>query len=199
MKTKFFTGTGDKGKVVIGKQKLAKNAPLFEMLGMLDEVNAWVGLARVRLQPASARKRRTPKSRRAPLSLGTFLSNIQELLFIAQADVAARGLEYPRKILIIPEHIKHLEAIISLVDNILPPLTSFVVPGGTERAAVLDLARTRARALERFAVGALGRCEETADMLQFLNRLSSVLFALARYENYRGGVREQKPSYKLAA
>jgi cob(I)alamin adenosyltransferase len=150
------------------------------------------------LQRDTGRKRRTPKVRRAPLSMGTFLANVQELLFIAQADVAARGLGYPRKIVIAREHILYLEAVIGHVDHILPALTSFVVPGGTERAAVLDLARTRARALERFAVGALGRRAETADMLQFLNRLSSVLFALARYDNYRAGVREQVPSYKLA-
>jgi cob(I)alamin adenosyltransferase len=197
MKTKFYTGTGDKGKVIIGKQKLAKNAPLFEMLGQMDEVNAWIGLARVRLQRRVGRKRRTPKRRRAPLSLGTFLENIQELMFVAQADVAARGLEYPRKIVIGLEHVKYLEEVIGYVDNILPPITSFVIPGGTERAAILDLARTRARTLERFAVGALGKRPETADMLQFLNRLSSVLFALARYENYRAGVHEQKPSYKI--
>ncbi len=197
MNTKFFTGTGDKGKVVIGKQKLAKNAPLFEMLGLLDEVNAWVGLARVRLQKQTGRKRRTPKTKRAPLSMGTFLANMQELMFIAQADIAARGLGYPRKIVVTPAHIKYLEEIIGYVDNILPPITSFVMSGGSERAAFLDLARTRARTLERFAVGALGRRTETADMLQFLNRLSSTLFALARYENYKAGVPEQKPSYKL--
>lgn len=181
MKTPFYTGSGDDGVVRVGTKEHSKGGPLFEALGHLDTTNTLVGWAKV-----------------ASTGFVTeACSAIQELLFVAQAEVAALGFGNEPKYRIREGHITHLEQIIAYVDERTPELHAFIIPGGTELAARLDVARTAARTLERSAVRASrdGAEHLSPEVLKFMNRLSSVLFALARLANHEAGVEEEHPSY----
>jgi len=183
--TKFFTKKGDKGTSLLGKCEIPKDDAFFHLLGGLDELNSWLGLARASVN--GSRKLR---------GISDQISDIQEELFVAQAEVAALGMGLKPKIKISAGHIKKLEDIIGLIDADLPPLIKFIIPGATEPSAFLDLARTMARKVERAAKTYSKEKKLSPDFMKFSNRLSSVLFALARYVNYRLGVKEEHPKYK---
>ncbi len=195
MRTIFFTGKGDRGTSRLGRRPMPKDDPLFELLGSLDRLNSWLGLCRVEAQHAVPKK-----NRKGTVSVAAVLLGIQEALFIVQAEVAAGALASrrvgrpPRATRITAAHTAFLEDAIRDIDRTLPPLRKFVIPGGSELAARLDVARTYARDAERAAVR-YHRRRLTPELLTFLNRLSSVLFALARYVNHRAHVRERHPTY----
>lgn len=190
MKTIFFTGAGDKGSSEVGGKKFSKDGPAFELLGGLDELNSFVGFAR-----AEAKKARENKGES---SVERDLKRLQELLFIAQAEVAALAFHHRSAELqkIKKEHIDYLEERIGALDGILPPLTAFVVPGEDELSARIDIARTAARRTERLAVKTKDELSLSPEFLRFFNRLSSVLFALARYASHERGMQEENPKYK---
>lgn len=121
---------------------------------------------------------------------------IQEALFRAQAQIGSLAFDVERpKTVVHGKHTRVLEKLIADIDGVVPKLTTFVVPGGSELSARLDVARTLARRLERTAV-AVHRSKPLPDeLLEFLNRLSSALFALARYANVVQGVPEEPPAY----
>lgn len=184
MRTLFFTGRGDKGKSEVGGRAFSKGDPVFELLGGLDELNSFVGLARAEAKGRS--------------DVAPALKRIQEVLFIAQAETAARAFkhrsaEFQR---IAPVNVEELERMVAAIDASLPPLTAFVIPGEDELSARLDLARTAARRVEREAVRNESGLALTPDFLRFLNRLSSALFALARAASHQAGVTEENPRYK---
>ena len=184
MKTVFYTGKGDDGKSRIGKKLMCKDNPLIGILGQLDGLNSWLGFARVEAERSAKTRKLAPP-----------ILEIQELIFIVQAEVAALGfgLKVSRKIS--KGDLAALERIILTADREIPPITKFIVPGESELSARLDVARTEARALERAAV-ASKKPKLSSDVLAFLNRLSSALFALARLANVRRGRRERHPSYQ---
>ena len=184
MKTLFYTGKGDGGKSQVGKKKISKAAPMLELLGSLDELNSLAGWARAAAKPKTA-------------AIEKNILRLQEILFIVQAEVAASALGFPKpKNTVSGNQVGELEKIIQGVDKILPPLKNFVIPGGSELAARLDVVRTAARRTERMAVR-LGenRQKISADILKLLNRLSSVFFALARYANHLEKIKEKHPRY----
>ena len=84
-----------------------------------------------------------------------------------------------------------------MIDKELPPIKSFIIPGGTELSAMLDVARTVARGAERqvVAVAESGDIKLQSTTLAYLNRLSSLLYALARLVNHRAGIVDRKPTY----
>ncbi|MDI6821160.1 MAG: ATP:cob(I)alamin adenosyltransferase, partial [Patescibacteria group bacterium] len=90
---------------------------------------------------------------------------------------------------------KALENLIGVIDKITPPLKKFIIPGGSELSARLDVARVFARDLERDAVRFSKSLSISKELLQFFNRLSSALFALARYTNFKLGITEEHPTY----
>ena len=182
MKTKFFTGQGDKGQSAFGKKKLPKDDVLFDVLGNLDELNSWTGLCRV----AASR------------DIALILRDIQETLFMVQADVAAIGFGYKTEGFRekIGRRTVELEKVIGQIDKKLPAIKKFILPGGSELSARLDVARVIARRAERAAVMFHNNKKKLPpELLQFLNRLSSVFFALARYANYAKKVKEENPRY----
>ena len=91
-----------------------------------------------------------------------------------------------------------MESIIDSIEHELPPIKTFFISGGTELAALLDVCRTLARKAERRAVAAVDVKEIALDpaTLAFLNRLSSLMYALARLTNHKSGINEQPPTYK---
>lgn len=191
MNTPFFTGRGDGGESAYGNRRLRKDDALFALLGDLDELNSWVGFCR-----AAASGLPTGKGTAVPVAEA--LRDIQDALFTAQAEVAEAGFGYasrePKRIT--PAHTQALERTIEAIDIKLPRLANFVLPGGSDLAARLDLARTVARRMERAAVAFSVKQPLSAELLRFLNRLSSALFALARYANLLGGAMEEHPDYR---
>ncbi|MBI2023513.1 cob(I)yrinic acid a,c-diamide adenosyltransferase [Candidatus Giovannonibacteria bacterium] len=185
MRTIFFTGKGDEGESYVGDHKTPKDDILFYVLGSLDELNSWLGFCRAEAERSKV------------LDTHLALKNIQETLFIAQAEIYA-GFDEDAAIKvkrITPEKVAFLEEIIKKVDGTLPKINKFIIPGGSELAARLDVARALARRAERLAVS-LGRERGVSpDLLRYLNRLSSALFALARFVNFKTNFKEDNPTY----
>jgi len=190
MKTIFFTGFGDKGSSEVGGKKFSKDEQVFELLGSLDELNSFIGFAR-----ANAKKIKDSGEKN---SIQDSLKRLQELLFIAQAEVAALAFHHRSAELkkIKKEHVEYLEETITGIDAILPPLNAFIISGEDELSACVDIARTAARRTERIAVKTSDELSLSPEFLQFFNRLSSVLFALARYASHEQKIKEDHPKYK---
>ncbi len=183
----LYTGSGDKGDMgIFGcDQRISKSSAVAEALGSLDEINSFLGLCKVKAKESDLifpQKEKTFES---------FIHNLQEGLFLAQAELAGADKQVDK------EKILQMEKMIEVVEKGLPSITSFFVAGGTELASLFDFARTIARRAERRLVEVKeeGKREIHEDTLTFLNRLSSVLYALARWVNYQSGVKEEKPEY----
>lgn len=175
----LFTGKGDGGtsKTLRGeKERIAKSSAIFEALGTLDELNSFVGLVKVRAH--------------SYVLVRDILGELQEALFVVQAEVAGAE-KY-----ISEETVMRVGNIVNAIEKELPPITKFTVSGGTELSALLDVARTIARRTERRIIAATETgVSVSASTRAFLNRLSSLLFALARLSNDRAGVVEVAPHY----
>ena len=174
---RIYTRTGDAGRTRLATGELvSKTALRVEAYGAVDEANAAVGLARLHTQ--------------ADATLDPMLARVQNELFDLGADLATpeRPGEAAGSVLrILDSQVERLEREIDELNGALPPLASFVLPGGTPAAAALHLARTVCRRAERRAV-ALEEAGEAvgAPALKYLNRLSDLLFVAARWANDRG-------------
>ena len=188
MRTKFFTGKGDAGESDVDGRKISKLNPAVQFLGALDELNSWVGFVK-----AGAKL----FVKTGKIEVAAELHQIQESLFVIQAETAKNAFGYEKGPVLGEEKVKELEALIAVIDAELPPLKKFVIPGGSELSARLDLARAMARRTERNAkeYGEKDGVVLSPVIFQYLNRLSSVLFALARYANYMLGEKEEHPKY----
>ncbi|MFA6414532.1 MAG: cob(I)yrinic acid a,c-diamide adenosyltransferase [Candidatus Paceibacterota bacterium] len=176
----LYTGKGDKGTTTVfgcDQQRISKSSELPEALGALDELNAFLGFVKVR-------------STHEPRIAGA-VREAQETLFIIQAEVAGA----PKRVG--ERAVKNIEEIVNAIEKEIPPLKGFSIAGGTELSALLDTARTLARRAERrvIAVKELSLRELAPETLAYLNRLSSLLFALARLANHLAGVAEETPKY----
>ncbi|MFA5022704.1 MAG: cob(I)yrinic acid a,c-diamide adenosyltransferase [Candidatus Paceibacterota bacterium] len=188
----LYTGKGDKGqtKLYHCDQRLSKSSQIAEALGTLDEINSLLGWCKTKAERGEALS--LPKASPRGATFFSILEETQNNLFSVQAELAGA----PKKLS--PTVVKKAEAIIKVIDKELPPIKSFIIPGGTELSAMLDVARTVARRAERQAVAVVeaGDIKLSLSTLAFLNRLSSLLYALARLVNHRAGIKEKKPSYK---
>jgi cob(I)alamin adenosyltransferase len=177
---KIYTRMGDAGDTgLIDGSRVGKDDPRVAAYGDVDELSAVIGLARSQAEPPTAE----------------LLHAIQKDLFAVGAQLAdPQALVGARKekAAVTPAQVAALEQAIDAHEAGLPPLQAFILPGGVLPAAVLHLARTVCRRAER-AVVALGR-RETVDPLvvAYLNRLSDLLFVLARHANHRAGVAEER-------
>ncbi len=174
----IYTRTGDGGDTgLFGNRRVPKDHARIDAYGTIDELNAWVGV--VRSEPL------------AP-DFDAQLTAVQQTLFEIGADLAAEGgrASLPR----VEPAIGELERWIDASEAELPPLRSFVLPGGSRLAALLHVARTVARRAERrywTAVREAGDDAAVAIPLPigvYLNRLSDLLFSWARRANRRAGV-----------
>jgi cob(I)alamin adenosyltransferase len=174
---RIYTRTGDDGSTRLATgQKVSKADLRVEAYGAVDETNACLGLARLHTA--------------ADAVLDPMLARVQNELFDLGADLStpAKPDEADGFVLrILDSQVKRLEDEIDELNSVLPPLASFVLPGGTPAAAALHLARTVCRRAEREAVR-LGEAGEpvSGPALRYLNRLSDVLFVAARFANDRG-------------
>ncbi len=188
MKTKFFTGEGDKGESRVNNRSVSKSSALVDFLGGLDELNSWLGLCR-------AASEKSLEVKPLKVDVVEVFKKIQNSLFIIQAEAAAQGFGYSKSPKIDEEKTRELEEVITKIDGFLPKIEKFVIVGGTELSARLDIARAVARRVERLAKKYSEENPLSEPLLKFLNRLSSVLFALARYVNYASGIAEEHPTY----
>jgi cob(I)alamin adenosyltransferase len=185
----LYTKKGDQGKTSIFgcDQKLSKSSIIAEALGSLDEANSFLGIVKAKLA-----ERNITLFSVGPERAADIIQEMQENLFIAQAEVA--GAEK----MVDEEKIKEAEDLINAIEKEIPPINSFIISGVSIESAELDFARTLVRQAERrvVAVSEEGLVKISAHTFAYLNRLSSLLFALARLSAYKSGINEQSPSYK---
>lgn len=167
---KIYTRTGDAGETsLFGGKRVSKNDPRIEAYGTVDELNAFVGAARASWSQSP---------------IDEELAAVQSDLFDAGAQLASPGSS--RFAGVDPARIESLERAIDRMESDLAPLKSFILPGGSQAAAQLHIARTICRRAERLVV-ALDD-ESLATTLRYLNRLSDYLFVAARFANHRHNV-----------
>lgn len=182
--TRVYTKTGDAGETsLVDGSRVSKAHERVAAYGDVDELNSLLGLARVGLADAQL----------ADAQLDAALGKIQNELFIVGADLASPlTIQVPR---VDETHIAELEQLIDSLLEELEPLREFILPGGTQLGASLHLARTVARRAERSIVTLAAREEINEQALIYLNRLSDLLFVMARVANQRAGVREQAANF----
>ena len=176
----FYTRKGDKGLSHIGKTKVSKTCLEVEALGQLDEFNSMVGVL---------------KSQNVSKELKSILHQVQENLFIIQANVANIMMGGSFKT---PEfkNIKTNEAekIIDKIEKKLKPARGFVISGTNQTSSWLDFLRAKSRNVERSVLKIKKNNKLDPEIKKYLNRLSSLLFALARWEGR--GKKEKHPRYR---
>ncbi len=180
---RIYTKTGDKGDTgLVDGSRVAKDDLRVAAYGDVDELNAVLGLAR-----AQAREREP--------DIAELLHAIQKDLFALGAQLADPGGhvgERKDKAAITDEQVATLERAIDARVDSLPPLRAFLLPGGTPVAALLHLARTVCRRAERAVVALTRRDPADPRVLVYLNRLSDLLFVLAREANHHAGEPEER-------
>ncbi len=178
---KIYTRTGDTGETALfGGGRVSKDHPRVSAYGDIDELNAAIGVARAT----------EPRELADPM-----LQSIQRDLFSIGGHLAAPNPERVAKALdkavLAPEQVTAFENAIDEADVELPELRAFVLPGGTAKAAALHHARTVCRRAERSVIALARDAEVPPLFLQYLNRLSDLLFTLARLANHRDGINDE--------
>lgn len=178
----LYTRKGDGGTsgLVGTKERFEKDSDCYDALGTLDELNCLLGLCR-----SYAKEFHSDE-----IHIANEIRNIQEKLFIIQAELA--GAEKS----IQEEHIINMEFIIDSIEQCIPPLNSFVIPGETNLSAWLDYARAVSRRTERIVLRSHKDRPVSVTTRTYLNRLSSILYAFARYAVAHENIQEDAPSYK---
>lgn len=183
---KIYTRTGDKGETgLLGAGRVPKDDLRVAAYGSVDEANSAIGLARANLR---SDVRADPDL----AELDDVLGKVQVLLFELGADLATpeESTARSRLHLIDEGDVAELEALIDRHSAQLPELTKFILPAGSRAAAALHLARAVVRRAERDAVALSRRDAVNPQAVIVLNRLSDLLFTLARAANLRSGFEE---------
>lgn len=178
---KLYTRTGDDGSTgLFGGGRVGKDHPRVDAYGTVDELNACIGLAAAACDP----------DREIPARFAVMLAGVQSWLFDIGADLATpEGNAHEAKVLRIgDDEVSLIEGLIDEVEAGNEPMRSFVMPGGGDLAARLHLARTVCRRAERRMV-ALSHTEPVSEgAIRYVNRLSDLLFAMARLANRDAGI-----------
>jgi cob(I)alamin adenosyltransferase len=179
MAQKIYTKTGDKGSTsLIGGTKVPKSHLRIEAYGTVDELSSWIGLCRDLLTDEAAR---------------TILQEVQDRLFTMNAALACDPVKEPK--LLIPdlkeEDTVLLEKEMDRMNEVIPPMKSFILPGGHPTLSQLHIARCVCRRAERCCVRLdQESLEVNGIILKYLNRLSDYLFVLARYTGHQMNIEE---------
>ncbi|MEM4311706.1 MAG: cob(I)yrinic acid a,c-diamide adenosyltransferase [Nitrososphaerales archaeon] len=177
-KIKIYTRTGDKGETgLLGGIRVPKSSPRIEAYGSIDELNSLLGLIR---------------SFSKLEEINDILTRIQRDLFIISAELASpkgtEGVKIPK---IDKSHIENLERKIDELDKDLEPLTKFIFPSGGNLASYLHFARATARRAERNLVALYLKEGVRDELLAYMNRISDLLFVMARYANKKESFKEE--------
>jgi cob(I)alamin adenosyltransferase len=178
---RIYTKRGDAGETaLVGGQRVPKDAIRIEVYGTVDELNAFLGLAgmscseETRLQPLG----------QILLRVQHELFNLGSLLATLPADV------HPKQPRVTDAEVEQLEREIDAMNEGLPPLRSFVLPGGSRLNAELHAARTICRRAERLTVSLAREEQVPPEAIRYLNRLSDALFVWSRWANHVLGLPE---------
>jgi cob(I)alamin adenosyltransferase len=170
--TKLYTKTGDDGTTGLGDgSRTTKDSSRIEAVGTIDELNSWIGLLLAEL-PANE-------------PLIEPLTDIQHRLFDLGGELAVPGFQ-----LIQSDMVSGLEILCDQLNEELPPLKEFILPGGSKSAGLCHMARAVARRAERIIVTLSKEDTVGEDLRQYINRLSDVLFVMARQLARRDGGQE---------
>ncbi|MBW8310370.1 MAG: cob(I)yrinic acid a,c-diamide adenosyltransferase [Candidatus Paracaedibacteraceae bacterium] len=168
--TRIYTRGGDKGKASLGDgTRIYKSDLRMEAIGSVDEANAALGLSILQ----------------ADGDIAAILFRIQNDLFDVGADLCMPDTTQPG-LRIVASQVTWLENQIDHFNELLSPLNSFILPGGTQLAAYLHLARTIVRRTERVIVALSLKSQINLEVVRYINRLSDLLFVLSRYTNNKG-------------
>ncbi|ADJ29070.1 cob(I)yrinic acid a,c-diamide adenosyltransferase [Nitrosococcus watsonii] len=169
--SKIYTRTGDQGTTSLGpKQRVPKDHPRIEAIGAIDELNALLGLL---------------LAHPLPNALHQSLTHIQHELF----DLGGE-LSIPSALIIQANQVQDLERLLDSLNEKLPLLKEFILPGGTLPAGICHLARTTCRRAERRLVSLAKEEAVNGESLKYLNRLSDLLFVMARELTRTAGAKE---------
>jgi len=175
---KIYTKRGDQGTTsLFGGTNIEKSHIRLHAYGTVDELNSVLGMSLS--NPMSDRGRE-------------IVTDIQKQLFVLGADLATPQSKKTKINRMDAADIEILEGWIDELESDLPPLTSFILPGGTPAGAFLHLARTVCRRAERYTVELKHSDSVSGEAIIYLNRLSDLFFVLARFENMKAGAEEIK-------
>ena len=176
----LYTRKGDSGTsgLYCTTERFSKCDAVYEALGALDELNSLLGICRASV----------PRKKHA-ISIAREIKTVQECLFIIQAELAGALKS------LLPVHVKRLERVIGRIEELMRAPHAFVIPGATKMSALLDYARAMSRRAERSGLSVHTTRNLSPHTLAYLNRLSSLLYALARYVAGAEGKSELSPSY----
>jgi cob(I)alamin adenosyltransferase len=173
---KIYTKKGDQGQTsLFGGTKVMKNEARIEAYGTVDELNSVIGVVLTHPLTEVGKK---------------ILQDIQHQLFILGADLATQQTKKTKIERIGNSEIEQIENWIDQLDEKLEPLMNFILPGGTHAGSSLHMARTVCRRAERKTVTLKQKEPISDECIIYLNRLSDLLFMMARYENSEAGVEE---------
>lgn len=175
---KIYTRKGDEGETsLFGGNRVPKTNALIEAYGTLDELNSHLGVVR---------------SHNPSEKIEQICRDLQNELFTLGADLATPVSKKEKIARISEKEATKLESLIDELDESLESLTYFILPAGTPAAAHLHVCRTVCRRAERLTIRALAETELNRLTIAYLNRLSDLLFTMARYENIASGESESK-------
>jgi len=189
-KNTLYTGFGDKGTTTLfgcKQGRISKSSILIEALGSVDELNAYLGIIKV----YSLIDKIMLKISNKKILYNEIIEDIQQNLFVIQAELGGSKMSIGKK------ELTKIENIINKIGEVLPPITSFTISGGSIISSGLDFARTLARKSERriISVSDEGSRIINPNTISYMNRLSSILFAMSRYANYLFSIPESHPKY----
>lgn len=191
---RIYTRTGDTGETgLFGGGRVPKDDLRVEAYGAVDELNSVLGIVMARLDEKTAEWREPLQQiQRDCFTIGAMLATPGRESRGERGEPAERGQGRARRAPAIPEldrrRVPKLEAWIDQLDRNLPPLRSFILPGGSHVGATLHFARTVCRRAERRVVSLARQAEIDREIPKYLNRLSDLLFVLARSANARHGL-----------
>jgi len=182
---RVYTRQGDQGETALaGGQRVAKDSARIEAYGTVDELNAFLGAVRATIAEATASEPRLAVLAAILLRVQHELFNLGSILATLPQDV------HPKQARVTDAEVEQLEKEMDRMNEGLPPLRSFVLPGPSRLNAELHIARTVCRRAERVLV-TLARAEETPpEAVRYLNRLSDALFVWSRWASHTTGARE---------
>ena len=204
--SKVTTKTGDAGQTGLASgERVSKASARIAAIGDVDELNSLLGLIRQKIRQKfradqSAVAATVASSGEMPQEIESLLQEIQNHLFVMGADLATAqpdAVDSNQRAIrrIAMSEVERLEEATEHYNSKLPPLKEFILPGGSEAGALLHLARTVARRAERIAVALMAVEKVNPPALIYLNRLSDLLFVLARYVNVVAGAPETGASF----
>lgn len=178
---KIYTGRGDEGKTDLwaSSDRVSKTDPRIEAYGAVDEVIGLLGHAAVHCSDEVRQE----------------LEQIQHQLHILMAQLADKERKGDKRIE--EQHVTELEDTIDAYDEELDPVDSFILPGGSDGGSLLHYARSVCRRAERRVVMLAEEDDVAEHALSYINRLSDLLFTLARYQNMVDGAEEHSVDYSL--